>query len=100
MAKRWKASKDPQDVKDYDVNWAPRLLAGEQLSSAVWSIAKRPGNDDSLPLTINTSPYETTGLSKVWLSGGIKGTYQLLNHVVTNQGRQYDQTMELVVESL
>lgn len=101
MAEKWKAPKDPQDIKDYDLHWEDRLVDTEILSAVVWTITKVPEDNASNPLVIGGfTAFETTGLAKVWLSGGVKGTYNLLCHVTTNQTRQYDQTMILKVDNL
>lgn len=95
---KWKAVKDPQDVKDYDLDWAARLVGGETLTNAVWSIPKKPTTDATNPLTIGgATSFAGSGLAKVWLSGGVKGTYNLLCHVTTSLSRQYDKTMVLTV---
>lgn len=103
IIEKWKASKDPQDVKDYDINWRlKRLLAGENLASSVWTIVEKPSNDDDNPLVIMPASTFTNDFAKVWLSGGVAGKYKLLNHVVTNSTpqREYDKTMILTVETL
>lgn len=97
---KWIDSKDPQDVSDWDLDWADRLVDPETLVTAVWTISKIPADDLSNPLVIDSQSNEATGLSKVWLSGGVKGTYNLTCHATTSGGRQYDQTKALKVESL
>ncbi len=82
---------DPNEVKDYALDWSLVLEDTETISTSNWSIAIGSG------LTID-SQSNTTTTTTVWLSGGVAGvTYQLLNRVVTNSSpaRTYDQTMKL-----
>lgn len=89
--KTWPAPKDPDEVKDYSVNWKP-LLGTDTISTSAWSVAD--GDDD---LTID-SDTTTTTTTTVWLSDGETGSYQLLNRVTTAGGRTYDQTIRLKVK--
>jgi hypothetical protein len=101
--KAWPDKKDPQDVVDYDLDWgAERLEVGETLVNAVWAIVKIPAADVDNPLTINSSVFQSSGLTKVWLSGGVKGQYTLTCHVTTSSvpARQYDWSKYLKVEHL
>ena len=98
--KAWQDSKDPQDISDWDLDWVDRLVDSETLVAATWVIAKVPADNASNPLAIGAQINQTTGLSKIWLLGGVKGTYNLLCHASTSGGREYDHTMALKVESL
>lgn len=92
MSKAWSAVKDPDEVKDYDVNWSD-LLGTDTISSSAWSVVSGSG------LTIDSNSTTTT-VTKVWLSAGTAGTdYTLLNRVVTAGGRTYDQTCKLRVRA-
>lgn len=81
---------DPQELKDYDIEWAT-LLAGETetaISSSTWGASVPPG------LTVNSSTLSDTRTT-VWVSGGTPGvTYGLTNHIVTTAlGRKHDGTI-------
>ena len=86
-------SKDPDEVLDYQLDWAdplnPRLEASEQLLTSVWTVAVGD-------VVINSSTFTPGGLSTVWLSGGTDNTKcELLNRVTTSKGRTYDETVAL-----
>lgn len=88
MAESWNAIKDPDDIKDYEIDWTLRMPSDTIVSSA-WFLA------DGVGLVIDSNTFTDT-VTKVWLSGGTDGiTYQLRNRVVTAGGRTYDQTMKL-----
>ena len=88
--------KDPQEIKDYAIDWAD-LLAGEDevgLATSTWSVP--------------------TGLTKVsdvidgtraviWLAGGTAGQqYELTNHIVTDSAtpRTHERTILIPCKEL
>lgn len=77
--------KDPSEVLDYDINWAPRLGTdtinqGIGASASVWTVP--PG----ISLVINSNSF-LPQRTKVWLSGGTPGqTYVLRNDIITTAG--------------
>ncbi|MDX0654222.1 hypothetical protein GOL39_18295 [Sinorhizobium medicae] len=90
MSISWTPVKDPDEVKDYSLDWSA-LLVDDTISASTWTLASGVG------LTIGASS-NTDTLSTVWLSGGTAGVnYELLNRVVTTGGRTYDQTVKLKV---
>ncbi|ODT22223.1 MAG: hypothetical protein ABS35_15340 [Kaistia sp. SCN 65-12] len=92
MAEVWDAPKDPDDIKDYELDWTARL-PGDTISASTWSVAVGVG------LVIDSSSFTNT-VTKVWFSSGTAGiTYELLNRVETAGGRTYDQTMKLKVKA-
>lgn len=92
MAEVWEAPKDPDDIKDYEVDWSARL-PGDTISASTWSLAVGTG------LVIDSFSFTNT-VTKVWLSAGTAGVnYELLNRVETAGGRTYDQTMKLKVRA-
>jgi len=91
MALSWPAPKDPDEVKDYGLNWAA-VLVDDTIASSSWTITVGSG------LTIDSSSYDDTSTT-VWLSSGTIGGYELLNRVTTAGGRTYDQTVKLRVRS-
>lgn len=90
MSISWTPVKDPDEVKDYSLDWSA-LLVDDTISTSTWTLASGAG------LTIGSNS-NTDTLSTVWLSGGTAGVnYELLNRVVTTGGRTYDQTVKLKV---
>ncbi|WP_082519831.1 DUF4054 domain-containing protein [Rhizobium sp. Root1220] len=83
-------SKDPDEVKDYRLDWGAQL-GDDDLATSVWSIVSGVG------LTIGVQSNDPKS-STVWLSAGTSGvTYELLNRVTTTGGRTYDQSVLLPV---
>lgn len=83
--------KDPDDVLDYSINWAPRLEL-DTIETSIWIVPDDLEEDSS---QISADNRTTT----IWLSGGIAGTtYQVTNRVTTNGGRTMDQTVKLKVK--
>lgn len=92
MSLSWPAVKDPDEVKDYKLDWAA-MLDTDTISTSTWSVAVGAG------LVIDSNSKTNTDTT-VWLSAGTAGvTYELLNRVVTAGGRTYDQTCKLKVKS-
>jgi hypothetical protein len=91
MAMAWTASKDPDDIKDYVLDWTPRL-AGDYLETSEWTIV----TGDTLVIDSDT---HTESACTVWFSGGIDGDAYILNRVTTTGGRTYDQTMKLKIKT-
>ncbi|WP_042776620.1 hypothetical protein [Sinorhizobium fredii] len=90
MALTWPAVKDPNEVKDYSLDWSD-LLGADTISSSTWTVSEGSG------LVVDSSSNTTTATT-VWLSAGTDVTnYSLLNRVVTAGGRTYDQTVRLKV---
>jgi hypothetical protein len=83
--------KDPSEVLDYDINWAPRLGTDTILTS-VWAIAS------GTALTINSNSF-TPNRTKVWLSGGVLGqTYNLKNTITTTAGDTEVETVAILIK--
>ncbi|MDX0438859.1 hypothetical protein GOD90_27330 [Sinorhizobium medicae] len=93
MALTWPATKDPDEVKDYNLDWSALLGASDTITSSTWTVDEGDG------LTIDSDSAKTTATT-IWLSAGTAGTnYSLLNRVVTAGGRTYDQTVRLKVRA-
>ena len=75
--------KDPDEVKDYQLDWGSRRLAdSETISTSTWIVPSGITKD---------SDTDTDTTTTIWLSGGTAGVeYRLTNRVVTSQGRTYD----------
>lgn len=92
----WVSSKDPDEVKDYHVDWAdnddPRLETGETIADSVFSVVSGT--------VVIESDSDAGGVTTVWLSGGTEDeTCYILNRITTSAGRVYDQTCKLKVKS-
>jgi hypothetical protein len=96
MSIKWDVTKDPQDKKDYSLDWSLRLEPdSDTIVSSTWTIVTGSG------LVIDSDSFADDSTT-VWLSGGTNNIkYTLLNHVVTNSTppREYDQTVQLTVKS-
>ena len=77
--------KDPSDVKDYSIEWAPVLTAESETAIATSTWAVLPTG-----LTIATGPTPPASSiagtkTIVWVSGGTANTnYELTNTIVTS----------------
>jgi hypothetical protein len=91
MAKTWSAPKDPDEIRDFGVNWAPDI--GDQtIASSVWTVTVGDVviDDDSKTDTTTT----------VRLSGGTLGeTCELLNHIVLDNGEEPELTCKLKIRA-
>lgn len=84
--------KDPDAVKDYQINWAARLAAGETITTSTWEVTTGLTKD---------SDTHTDSTTTVWLSGGTVGvTYTATNRIVTSDGRTDDQTLTFQIVEL
>lgn len=85
-------SKDPNEVLDYQVDWTDRLETGETITTSTFTVASGDVVIDDEDLA--------TPITTVWLSAGTEGTAcVILNRVVTNAGRTYDQSVKLRIRS-
>lgn len=82
-----KYEKQPLEVKDYDVDYAPWLSAiSDTLASLVTSVVCLTNADDEA-LEVDSSTF-TDDAVKVWVSGGTDGErYKLTLRVTTAGGR-------------
>ena len=89
MSLTW-PDKDPDEVLDYRINWAPRL-AGDTIASSIWIVPTGITEDDA---------ENTTTTTTIWLSGGsLKTNYSLVNRITTAAGRTMDQTVTIRVST-
>lgn len=80
--------KDPNAVLDYALDWAP-YLGTDTILTSIWTV------DGDVTITQEglVSPF-----TQVWVGGGTAGTLaDLTNHVVTQQGREDDGTIRLIL---
>ncbi len=81
--------KDPDETKDFLINWAIRLtsLDSDTISSSSWVA------EDGITIDSDTN---TTTTATVWLSGGtIKEFYLVTNTIVTDGGRTLEQSIRI-----
>ena len=82
-------TKDPDETKDFIINWALRMtrLGSDTIDSSSW-IAETG-------ITID-SDTNTTTTATVWLSGGtLKAYYLATNTIVTAGGRTLEQSIKI-----
>lgn len=86
--------KDPDEVLDYQINWAVRLDVNDIVTVSDWL---EPTPDT---LTIDDERLSEDGkVTTVWFSGGVVGTtYKITNRVVTVAGRTMDQTIKVKIK--
>lgn len=92
----WEAPKDPDEDKDYGVDWSGKL-AGDTISSSSW-ILDALATSDGLG---THSESKTATTTTVWFTGGVRGhSYLITNRVITTGGRTYDKTSKLKMKDL
>ena len=90
--KTWPAVKDPDDYKDYGIDWT-KALAGDPIVSSVWSVDVGDG------ALILDQLSNTNTVAIVWIRAGSADVdYELRNHIVTEGGRQFDRSVKLRVK--
>lgn len=86
----WPNDKDPDDLAEYSIDWTKKL-AGDSIVSSTWQV---PAD------LLEGNKSHTANTATIWLSGGIDGRrYVLVNRVVTQQGRIFDEGVILNVVS-
>lgn len=84
--------KDPAEKKDYAINWTAHLGAAETITTSTWTVPT------GLTGSAQTA---TTTVTTTWLAGGTAGTeYRVTNHVVTNQGREFERSFTVNVQEM
>jgi hypothetical protein len=84
-------SKDPDEVLDYQIDWAAKLAQAESISTSTFTV------DGGV--TVQSSS-NTTTTTTVWLSAGNEGAVaNILNRITTSGGRTMDQTVALPIRS-
>jgi hypothetical protein len=79
-------SKDPDEVLDYQISWASRLV-DDTIATSVWTVP-----DGITKNSDEFAPQSTT----IWLKGGTaKVNYFIQNRITTVGGRTMDQTVKL-----
>jgi hypothetical protein len=100
-----KYKQDPSDVLDYLNDWQdtsegkPFLGPSEVIDTSTWT-AYTTGWVETDDITIDDPvATKTDTTATVWVSGGVLGTtYYLTNHIVTDEGREKDDTISITIE--
>jgi hypothetical protein len=91
MALVWDAPKDPDEIKDYVLEWALLLIA-DTIATSIWIVPSG---------IVKNSDSHTNDTTTIWLSGGTAGAkYLFTNRITTTGGRTYDRTVKLTMKSL
>lgn len=91
MAKTWEAPKDPEEIRDYGIDWSDDL-SGLTITASVWTIVEGT-------VVMDSDSFADTSTT-VRLSGGtLNETCLLLNHVTLSDGQQIEQTCKLKVRA-
>ena len=82
--------KDPQAVLDYYLDWTDWVVPGDSIVTSTWVM---------LGGTVTLSQDAILGtFTTVWAAGGTAGEIvELLNHIVTAEGREDERTIELIL---
>lgn len=90
MALKW-ASKDPDEVLDYAINWDARIAEDDEITTSTWIVPTG--------ITKNSDSFDAdTSLAVIWLSGGaLNKDYEFTNRIVTAGGRTMDQSVRLSI---
>ncbi len=89
--------KDPNTTLDYVIDWSVSyLLSTEQITASSWFILPQGQSND---LAVDTIPPPISGVTTVFVTGGIAGKlYQLTNRITTDQGRTDEKSITIRVE--
>jgi hypothetical protein len=80
--------KDPAAVLDYTIDWSP-WLAEDAIVTSTWVVEGDVELSDDVVYS---------SITQVWASGGTEGTLaDLTNHVVTEDGREDERTIRLIL---
>lgn len=83
-------TKDPDAVLDYKIDWSDWMSTGDAIDTSTWTVPAGIAKDSDL---------STDDTTTIWLSGGTTGeTYSLINHIVTDDGREDDRTVKITVK--
>lgn len=90
--KTWPAAKDPQDYKDYGIDWT-KALAGDPIISSTWVVDSGDGT-----LILDQQSFTST-LAVTWARAGTADVdYVVRNHIITEGGREFDRSVKLRVK--
>jgi hypothetical protein len=85
--------KDPDERKDYSIQWAAHLTGAETIASSVWVV--------DTGITVATTTTSATATT-IWLEGGTSGTnYKVINRITTTSSpaRILEKAIQIRVKS-
>ena len=86
-------AKDPQEVLDYTIDWSARIDDNDVIETSTFTLVSGSG------LTLGSQSNDDTSTT-VWLSAGTLGTtYEILNHIITEDGREMEQTVKIKIKA-
>jgi len=105
--------KDPNAVEPYFIVWCDEdgtndgstgdsgELQGATIGTSTWTVSGiTKDSDGKAAVTIAGIDYGVNTVTTIWLSGGTDGTdYDLLNRIITSDGRTLDKTITVMVRS-
>ena len=87
----WDRIKDPDEVLDYQINWADDLALADTIATSTWT--------SPAGITQGADEFSDT-VTTVWLSGGTDGNdYTVVNRITTDGGRTMERSVILSVRS-
>ena len=88
----WWIYKDPDDRKDYIIDWSSWLEALDTIASVAWIVPTGINND---------AQSHTTTTATVWLSGGtVDMSYDITCRITTTGGLVADQSFQVRMREL
>lgn len=95
---KW-SPKDPQDIRDYWIDFTSLLGTGETITAETVAVAaeQNPVTDPYTDLTKIADDFDTP-LVRVRLAGGTPAIYAVDFHITTSTGQQFDLTKTLSVK--
>lgn len=98
MATKW-SPKDPQDVRDYWIDFTSLLAVDETLTAETVTIAaaQYPVIAPYADLSVVEDDF-TTPMVRVRVEGGTPASYAIQYHVTTSSGQEFDLTKTLIVK--
>jgi hypothetical protein len=86
-----KFTQDPDARLDYTLTW--ELPSGDVISESTWE-------SEDEDLIVENDTFTDTEVT-VWVRGGVPGQqYSIVNHIVTQAGREDDQTVRVKIKEL
>lgn len=86
-------TKDPDEVLDYTIDYAPLLEDDETITTSTWEITPTGLTEDDTA--------ESDQESTIWVSAGSHGVrYELVNTIVTDQGRTFLRAIAISVRGV
>lgn len=97
-----KKKQDPEDILDYTINWRgkqPFLASSESITSSDWSFFDADWATSTVPVEVSSSNTATTATLFVKFPTASPGdVYYATNHIVTDQGREKDLSIQFTIE--